>query len=391
MEELRNLSNLRILRIMKGLTQEEIAEKAGITRYAYQKIESGESIPKVSTLQDITKAMGIKLQDVFEPIEIPSAIRFRAKKTMKTRDEIIWDSVKWLRNFNELEECLGDKKEFLFQALSDELSKNPNGLEGAKLAAKRAREVLVEKGLLINEEETIRDICGLIESTGIKVYPKIIASDSFFGLSIGPGDGGPAIIVNVWDRISVERWIFTAAHELGHLLLHLDSYNVNQVEEDDIQEIEANTFASFFLMPEQVFVKEWRDTSGQPLLKRVLKIKRIFQVSWKTVAYRLDTEKMVENIWAKINYEFQRVSGKPLGKKIEPDGLSADKFSISFPEPLHAHEPENLSQMDFVPDRLARLVKQAVEAGKISVSRSAEILCKSLDEMRQWAASWERI
>jgi hypothetical protein len=32
-------------------------------------------------------------------------------------------------------------------------------------------------------------------------------------------DGGPAVVVNVWGRLSVERWIFTAAHELGHLMI----------------------------------------------------------------------------------------------------------------------------------------------------------------------------
>lgn len=387
MEEKWILSNLRVLRLMKGLTQDEVAEKAGITRYAYQKIESGESVPKVSTLQEIVKALGIKLQDVFEPIEIPTAVRFRANKNMKTRDEIIWDSVSWLRRFNELEECLNDKKEYLFAELTSELKKI-NKSERSKKGAVKARKVLHEKGILNSENETIRDICGLMESSGIKVYPKIIASDSFFGLSIGSEDGGPAIIVNVWERISVERWIFTAAHELGHLLLHLDSYNINEVKEDRNQELEANTFAGYFLMPEKVFKEEWEETSGLPFHKRVIKIKRIFQVSFKTVLYRLDSEKIVGDVWKRFYIEFNKAHGKSLGRADEPGALSADNFLKSYPEALRAHEPENLSQMDFIPDRLARLVKSAVQSGKISLSRSAEILSRSIEEMRIWAASW---
>jgi len=35
----------------------------------------------------------------------------------------------------------------------------------------------------------------------------------------------------VWERLSVERWIFTAAHELGHLLLHLDAYDVSKTDD----------------------------------------------------------------------------------------------------------------------------------------------------------------
>jgi Zn-dependent peptidase ImmA (M78 family)/DNA-binding XRE family transcriptional regulator len=387
MEEKRTLSNLRVLRIMKGLTQDEVAEKAGITRYAYQKIESGESVPKVATLQEIIKVLGVKLQDVFEPIEIPTDVRFRASKTMKTRDEIIWDSISWLRRFNDLEECLNDKKEYIFAELTEAIKKI-NKSERPKKAAVETRKILYDKGILNSENETIRDICGLMESSGIKVYPKIIASDSFFGLSIGSGDGGPATIVNVWERISVERWIFTAAHELGHLLLHLDSYNINEIKEDHNQELEANTFAGYFLMPEKVFREEWEETSGLPFHKRVIKIKRIFQVSFKTVLYRLDSEKIVSDVWKRFYFEFRQVYGKSLGRADEPDALSADNFLNSFPEALRAHEPENLSHMDFIPDRLARLVKSAVQSGQISLSRSAEILSRSIEEMRIWAASW---
>lgn len=60
-------------------------------------------------------------------------------------------------------------------------------------------------------------------------------SDDFFGLLIGPTDGGPAVVVNVWDGISVERWILTAADELGHLVPHLGSYDCragHEVETD---------------------------------------------------------------------------------------------------------------------------------------------------------------
>lgn len=67
-------------------------------------------------------------------------------------------------------------------------------------------------------------------------------------------------MVNVWDRISVERWIFTGAHEFGHLLLHPDSYDVTETVENEAEEQEANVFASCFLMPRPVFEGEWRDT-----------------------------------------------------------------------------------------------------------------------------------
>jgi Zn-dependent peptidase ImmA (M78 family) len=98
------------------------------------------------------------------------------------------------------------------------------------------------------------------------------------------------VVVNVWERLSVERWIFTAAHELGHLLLHLDAYDVNQADEDPAQEKEADAFASHFLMPAELFTRELEDARGLPLVKLVLKLKRVFRVSWKLVLYRIASQ-----------------------------------------------------------------------------------------------------
>ncbi|MDD9984029.1 MAG: ImmA/IrrE family metallo-endopeptidase [Gammaproteobacteria bacterium] len=71
---------------------------------------------------------------------------------------------------------------------------------------------------------------------------------------------GPAVVVNTWDRISVERWIFTAAHEFGHLLLHPDENRRDATELPVQAEREADVFASEFLMPETAFATEWEET-----------------------------------------------------------------------------------------------------------------------------------
>ena len=53
-----------------------------------------------------------------------------------------------------------------------------------------------------------------------------------------------------------------------------------------------------------------------------------------------------------------------------------------------ADEPEHLVSMDFVHDRLNRLVRRAVEDQQISMSRAAEILRLDLNNMRGLANSW---
>ncbi|OLN26673.1 helix-turn-helix domain-containing protein [Desulfosporosinus metallidurans] len=373
--------NLRRIREAKGLSQAQVADSAGISRVAYRNIENGISTPKVSTLQNIASGIGVKLQDLFVPIRTLNKVRFRALKRMNSRDNILNEVAQWLDDYNYLENLLNDREDYQFHDLANKLSLMHDRTNRAKYAAEQARELF---GLKV--KEPIRDIAGLLDSSGIKVYPLSLASDGFFGLSVSEEDGGPAIIVNVWERISVERWIFSAAHELGHLLLHFDAYDVGLSAEEPDQEVEANVFASHFLMPDAAFESEWADAYGLPFISRVLKVKRIFQVSYKTVLYRL-SESLEKSIWGKFQHAYKLKTGKTLSITDEPEALSPDKFQQT-PEVLRSLEPDSLSSSHFVEDRLSRLVRKAIERDEITMSRGAEILGLDLEAMREIVSSW---
>jgi len=375
--------NLRRIREAKGFSQSHVADIAGISRVAYRNIENGTSTPKVSTLQNVATGVGVKLQDLFVPIRTLKKVRFRAQKKMNSREYILTEVARWLDDYNDLENLLNVKESYIFKELSNDLFSISAGPDRAKQTAKLAREKLK-----LSDKETIRDIAGLIESAGIKLYPISLASDGFFGLSVSEEDGGPAIIVNVWDRISVERWIFSAAHELGHLLLHLDTYDVQERNEDENQEVEANIFASYFLMPEETFLSEWDNTYGLSFVDRVMKTKRIFQVSYKSVLYRL-SERDGNSVWGKFQSAYKLRSGKTLSITEEPDALPPNKFQASMPEVLRSREPESLSSSDFIEDHLSKLVRIAIEKDEISLSRGAEILGLDLNAMRERVSFWE--
>jgi len=55
---------LQLARQRKGLTQAEVAERAGTTVNHYAKIERGEVVPSLKTLEKIVKALGVKSSDV---------------------------------------------------------------------------------------------------------------------------------------------------------------------------------------------------------------------------------------------------------------------------------------------------------------------------------------
>jgi Zn-dependent peptidase ImmA (M78 family) len=211
-----------------------------------------------------------------------------------------------------------------------------------------------------------------MENAGIKIKLSKFELNKFFGFSISQSDGGPAIIVNSNEEISIERQIFTVAHELGHLLLHPNAYDPSKTEEGKDEELEADIFAGNFLMPQAAFEKKLKESYGLDFIERILHIKRFFGVSYCSILHRLADMGISDY-------------GKLVSKFI---ALYKNKYHKS----LDCHqEPFALVKPDFVEDYLSTLVRKALEEGKITVSRAAEILNLPIVDMRQIINSWADI
>jgi len=366
--ELPLAANIRRIRTSKGLTQQEVAASAGLSRIAFRDIEVGKTQdPRVGNLQRVAAALGVGLPELLaEPPRLSStrfrSQRFRGRKDRAQREQVVFRVARWLRDFGELEGILQDHRPWV-------LAEAARAMRPAHTADRPVRTAgLAREALGLAEDEPVRDICGLLESAGVKIYLLDSDLEGFFGLSVAEADGGPAVVVNTAKRIPVERQIFTAAHELGHLLLHPGAYDVTEVAEDEREEEEANLFASHFLMPARAFEKQLAETRGLDFVERMLHVKRQFRVSYKTVLHRLIERGLAtQQVWARFSSEYKSRYRKSLG---------------------HKEEPSALAPADFVEDRLSRLVRQAIERQAISMSRAAEILGLDLQTMRARVASW---
>ncbi|MGR3319174.1 MAG: ImmA/IrrE family metallo-endopeptidase [Candidatus Anammoxibacter sp.] len=358
--------NVRRIRSFKGLSQEAVAKKSEISRATYRNIENGKTTPRVNTLLSIAETLGVKLEDLVESTLPLSTVRFRCLKKIKmhSREQILVNVATWLRDYKMLEDLAKDeeKKKLIFRKCRSLLVK---GVKDPEIMAASAREDLDLK----KERDSITDICDLMVSGGIKVFPYAVASEGFFGLSVSEKEGGPAIIVNVWDRIPVERWIFSTAHELGHIILHHNSFDVKVSEEDQKEETEANAFASYFLMPKSRFNEEWKLTYGLHFVDRVFKVKRIFKVSYRTILKRLEETPYFDNsIWMKFNVMYKQKFNRTLGGKVEP-------------QPMNPY--------DFQENRLNFLIRKAIQSEQITSHKGAQILRISLEKMKERASCWD--
>lgn len=376
--------NLKRLRAAAELSQSALAELADLSLSGYQKLERGKADARPETIKAISKALKVAIPELLAEVKSLKEIRFRSLKRLKTRDQVIADVVTWLADFDFLETVTEQKQEHQVAELWDAYQEY--GSERIPEFANHCRRVF---GL--GDKDPVHDICGLLEAKGIKLKSSIIATDAFMGLSVSSNEqGGPAIIVNTWSRMPVETWIFSAAHELGHMLMHLGSYDIQALDEDENQESEADRFASHFLMPQESFDREWEETAGLPLVDRVFKVKRVFKVSWRTVLYRYAEslpQAQRNKVWMNFNFAYKQRTGSALLKHDEPNGVSEEVYKVGFQRSAGS-EPYPLDRYDFQEDRLPKLVREAVESGLISLSRGAEILRLSYKDMRTLSASW---
>ena len=377
-------ANLVRIRKHRRKTQVEVAEASGLSRAAYRSVEKGRSLPRTENLRAIARALGVPVRELVTPVPRLQHVRFRSLKKLKSRDQIVVEVARWLKDFGELEELLGERGSHDLEGLWGKLASADENRP--QVAADLAR---AHFGLA--PQQPVHDVCGLLEAHGVKVHAVEVASDAFLGLSVAPEDGGPAVVVNSWPRLAVEHWIYSAVHELGHLLLHRPAYDIDVEAEDDEQEKEAEAFASHFLMPEAAFQQEWREARGLPLLERVIRVKRIFRVSWRVVVYRVCESLSPEQrkrVWARIAWEYRERTGRPLHKLTEPAGIPTEVFGAPRIIARSASEVASLDALDFERERLAWLVRRAFEEGEISLSRAAEVLGIHLDDMRERAQSW---
>lgn len=367
--------NLARLRLDRELTQRQLAARAGLSRVTVGRIERGLVTPRTETLEALASVLGVGLGDLVLPVRPLRSVRFRAHAPGRGREQILAEVSKWLDGYRLLEDRLGDSPEFGFRS-----ARRRDPAESPQTVAGAARNAA---GL--SADAPIPDLCRLLEDHGVKVLPLRAQRDSFFGLSVGPEDGGPAVVVNTWERISVERRIFTAARELGHLLLHSDEYDRPAAVPPDAETREseraADAFAGEFLMPETALGPAWDSTRGDSFSSRVMRVGSLFRVCCQTVLDQLTaTGRAVPEEWDTIRAHYGKRTGRALDTADAPFPATEAEALTS----RRADEPDGLSASDFGGNRLSRLVRCGIEEEVITLGRAAEILGLRRTALRGW-------
>lgn len=331
---------LRGARLMAGLSQEELAERAGVTKMAISKYERDIMQPSSRVLMKLSKALGCKVEYFLRPIQVKvkGAIhREKAGRAQRDRKAVYTRAAECVERYLTIENILNQQCSFRMPQIERAI----HSLDDVERVAVELRKAW-ELGL-----GPIGSLVDVLEDNGIKVC--LIPGDvGFDALLILLEDQSPVIAVN--SKSPGDRLRFNLAHELGHLIL---GHTPNPTKED---EKAAHRFAGAFLVPEQTARRELAAWGPKRPLGFLIMLKREYGLSAQAWAYR------AKDVGVISQAEYTR-----LWQKIGP----RRKHEFGQPCP-----PER-------PMRMERLVSVALMNDLISEAKAAEVLAVPITEVRK--------
>lgn len=249
-----NPNRLKFARLYEGMTTSELANHIGVSKQMVSQYENGKSAPSLETLMRIIGVLGFPREYFTLPDQGNMKIGETFFRSALTTNKITKESqIVKLKSLSE------------FYSMLEEYIDFPS-LNLPKFDAQRLEQLDIEQIAMETREflglgeEPIRNMVFLLEKNGIIVSSLKTSSgkvDAFSHSQIVNGIERCFIILGS-DKSSAVRRQFDAAHEYGHLILHKDYINLDEITKEEYREMEkqADQFAAAFLLPKNAFIKD---------------------------------------------------------------------------------------------------------------------------------------
>ena len=88
-------SKLKRLRVLAGLTQEELADRAELSKGFISQLENDITSPSIATLLDILQCLGVEIKDFFDE-ETETQVVFTEEDYFIKEDKELNNTIKWI-------------------------------------------------------------------------------------------------------------------------------------------------------------------------------------------------------------------------------------------------------------------------------------------------------
>ena len=266
-----NPSRLSLARRRRGLNKTTLARMLGVELRTIMGWEKEEFEPSVDNLRGLASVLRFPMEffqggDLVEATPDTASFRSMKRMTAGVRNMALGaGSIALLLN-----KWLEERFELPAPDVPELTSASPE-------AAAEALRNLWGLGQL-----PVKNTVHLLESRGIRVYTLAIDATDVDAFSMWNGQT-PFVFLNT--KKSCEHSRFDAAHELGHLVLHRQGAPQGQWAE-----LQANAFASAFLMPRASVLGV---APHFPTIDGLVELKKYWTVSVAALAYRLKTLRLL--------------------------------------------------------------------------------------------------
>jgi Zn-dependent peptidase ImmA (M78 family) len=185
------------------------------------------------------------------------------------------------------------------------------------------------------DQSRVIDPFAAIDRLGLAL--RISKLDNLLGAVVRAGSGG--VLVTSERSPAIQR--YTAAHEIGHWILHeghvtVDSYAEVLGRPSSSIEREAQLFAGYFLMPTPLFdqaVLFYDLQAGEIAAEQVYRLSRDLDVSYEAAARRLHAARLLErgDLQEILRVGRMRAMAQASGGRRPADGL-ADMWTVTIDE-----------------------------------------------------------
>lgn len=349
-----------------------LAKKMGISRNTITNYESGHTEPTASELLNLSFYLGCSLADLLhcDSTTIPPRFAFRAHAPLRQNPTVIAKARKFLRAYDEIETLTESR-----------LKSKLKEFEGGFKSPIKDREIEMAANTLRHEsgfhDAGPENITGVLEHLGVRTLFFEYDGKGLEGISTIQGDM-PLVMLRRRKKV-VERTIFSAAHELGHLVLHPHLFSNDEKDEGvdgKVYEVEANKFAGYFLVPTEELMQMWKSERLEKLslFNALLILKRVFRVSFHCLYYRVAELGLHPKVdMGQFTMEIKRhlgITGPATMEELEPD-------------PLH---PDVL----YDTTRFSRLVQSAFLQKAINESKVGQLFQITLNQVHEITSEWLR-
>jgi Zn-dependent peptidase ImmA (M78 family)/DNA-binding XRE family transcriptional regulator len=334
----------KMARQMRGISQRELARRAGVSANAISKYERGLNVPGSGVLIRLSKALDVKIEYFLRPdtysiqLEAPA---FRRLEMGQKDEVIVKERVRdWLERYLEVEDLLDiDMKLEFHMPLG-----YPIKVSDIDEVEKVAEKLRYEWNLGFDSLESLTD---LLEDRGIKVGA-ISAPDTFEAITFWY-DSTPVVAVR--DGVPGDRQRLSLAHELGHLMV----LPPEDMDNDEGREKIAFRFAGAFLVPQSIAKMELGEERTRLDLFELHLLKHKYGLSMQAWIYR------ARDLGIISQKEYHRL------------------FDIFSEKNWRQREPGD-QILPEEPKRMKRLVMRAYSEGIISSSRASELLGETIEK-----------